>query len=131
MTNAPFDFEREARGLGRAAGDAIDPEQVAARVLNRLRQRAPWWRSTPLLRAAAVIALLGGGAVLGRLSMANVGDAPVPSRAATGMLEGLSANELSEVLDSMALETPPSMLLTPRLHDLSEAQLKELLSMES
>ena len=131
MSNTAFDFEREAQHLGKQAGDAIDPARIADQVVNRLRRRVPWWQSTALLRAAAVVILVGSGVALERLTFHRNPEAPAAARATPGLLDGLSTTELSDVLDSMALDAPPSTLMPRGLHDLSEAQLRELLSMES
>ena len=131
MSNTPFDIERAAQRLGRAAGDAIDPDRIAGRVVTRLRRRVPWWQSVALLRAAAVVVLIGGGAVLVRLPWRSHSSQEAPVRVSAGVLDGLSTAQLSDVLDSMALDAPPSTLTPRSLHDLSEAELRELLSMES
>ena len=125
-----FDLERSAHRLGQHQADSLDVERLAAHVVQRLRQRRPWWQAPSLLRAAAVVALLGGGVVLGRVAPWQHQSGAVEIRTAVMPFEGLSTADLSEVLDSMRLEAPPSSY--PRgLHDLSESQLRELLSLES
>ena len=127
-----FDIERAASRLGQQAGDALNVEQAAQGVVRRLRQRRPWWRSTALLQAAAAVAVIAGTTMVVRLTPRDgTSGAPVTVSAVPGVFEGLSAADLTAVLDSMALDAPPSSYVGRGLHDLTEAQLQELLTTES
>ncbi|HEY2825298.1 MAG TPA: hypothetical protein VGI83_07115 [Gemmatimonadales bacterium] len=130
MTNAPFDFERQASHLGQRAADRIDVDHVAGEVIRRLRVRRPWWQAPGLLKAAAVLVLLGAGAMLGRFGLPQGGETGSPQVAAI-TFEGVSAADLADILDSMAYEAPPSTFVARGLHDLTEGQLRELLTLES
>jgi hypothetical protein len=122
-----------AKEFGARAAGAINPERVAARVLERLRtqpaeRRAPirrWLAAAPrALRVAATLALLlAGGLVLRR---ALVGP-DQPLAVVVPLLPELSEDELHEVLDSMAFEAPLPEDLAVGLTDLTESQLQELL----
>ena len=130
MTDPSFDVERAAQRLGQRRADELDVERVAAQVVGRLRQRQPWWQAPSLLKAAAVVALLGGGVTIGRFIPDYSDAGPSAVQAAPVAFEGLTAADLTAVLDSMAFEAPPSTYVARGLHDLSESQLRELLSLE-
>lgn len=123
-------LERLAGELGREAGDRVDPERVAARVLARLRSEPvwrPWWRRVglaPALAAGAVLAVavgLGVGDREGRIG-SEWGEAPLPIA-----FTELAAAELTEVLDSLDYEAPVSELVPAGLYELSVRELEALL----
>jgi hypothetical protein len=130
------DIERVATSLGAHAADRLDVEQVAARVLARLRAdsaqvRAPrrwWWAPRVLLRLAAALAVLIGGGILARGALRH--PAPPPTAVVSvPILRELTNDELIEVFDSLGVETPVHEGLAVGLESLNEAQLKELLSL--
>ncbi len=128
------EIERMAREIGAWAADRLDVERVAAGVVARLRadrvaaeqpQRA-WWAAPIVLRLAAAVAVLIGGGVLVRGVLEH--HAPRPAAAVSApMLRDLSADELIEVFDSLAIEAPVHEGLAVGLENLNEAQLQELL----
>ena len=129
--NEPFDLERAASRLGQQAGDALNVEQAAEGVVRSLRQRRPWWRSHGLLQAAAALVVFVGGATMVlRMVPRESPDVAAAAANAAGVFDGLSSTELMDVLDSMALDAPPSSYVGRGLHDLTEAQLNELLKPE-
>jgi hypothetical protein len=130
MNDPNFDLERAAGRLGQQAADALDVERAAQGVLRRLRvQERPWWRSPALLQMAAAVAVVAGGTLVVARQRAVSPATPITA-AAAGAFEGLSTAELREVLDSLVLDAPPSSYVGRGLHDLTEAQLKELLETE-
>ena len=129
------DLERVAQQLGSRAANALDAERVAARVIERLRaeplkQRAParqWFVGMPVaFRVAAALALLVAGGLVARRVVVD-GDGPFAVVAP--LLPDLSADELHEVLDSLAFEAPLPEDLAVGLTDLTESQLRELLKL--
>lgn len=126
----------EARTARRAA--AVDPERVAARVLERLRRggeeapRQVWWVRPAALRfAAAVVMLAAAGLVVSRIPSRapdsvwlQVGISAMDSLS-SGQLEAVlqAATEVSPVVDSVL----PASFTAP-LDDLSEQQLETLLA---
>jgi hypothetical protein len=129
------DLERIARQLGEPAARLIDTERVATKVVERLRSTPPGadrpirrlLLATPLaLRiAAAVVLLVTGGVVTGRLLV----DRTESVALGAPFLPDLSADQLTEVLDSLALEAPLPDDLAVGLSDLTEEQLRELLKL--
>ena len=118
-----------ASRLGSDAAQRLDVDGVAQRVVAELRARpahVSWWRGTPVLRAAAVVAMLvSGGVMVNRLGNDANGR---PWLAAPVGLEDFSATELAEVLDSLDQITPVYQLAPASLDDLDETQLQELLA---
>jgi len=145
MSELPGDLERalgklDARAAGRAA--RVDPERVAARVLERLRsERAPSrWLAFPLrlaipavprwaeVAAAAALVVVAGGIAAGVLRGGG-GSLAVPVVAQS--LDSLSRQQLETVL-SVAAEVRPVVSDTVRLtggvwEELSEEQLRAVL----
>lgn len=132
------DLERLARGLGREAERRLDVEAVAARVVARLRAPAPagerrlswlWWRSPLLLRLAAAVAVIAGAslALRGAFWSASREPAPRGAVASVPLLTDLSAEELVEVFDSLAVDAPVHPGVATGLQALDEAELRELL----
>ena len=124
------DLDREASALGGREADALDLDQVADRVVARLRsgERAPSrvrvWRWLTAAAAAAVLLVatarwIGPDGSVGETA-ATVATAPE--------LESLSGDELAEVLDSLFLHAPVTELVAASLDDLNERQLSELLT---
>ena len=118
-----------ASRLGSGAAERLDVDGVARRVVAELREspaRVAWWHITPVLRAAAVVAMLvSGGVIVNRLGNDAIGR---PGLAAPVGLEDFSATELAEVLDSLDQITPVYQLAPASLDDLDETQLQELLA---
>ena len=118
-----------ASRLGSSAAERLDVDRVAQRVVAQLRAspaRGTWWRRTPALRAAAVVAMLvSGGVIVNRLGNDPIGR---PGLAAPVGMEDFSAMELAEVLDSLDQITPVYQLAPASLDDLDETQLRELLA---
>ena len=124
------DIEEIAPHLGLDAAERVDLDRVAERVVAELRAKpAPvaWWRSTAVLRAAAVVAVLvTGGVVVDRLVIdrpASVAQVVTPVG-----LEEFSTAELAEVLDSLDQMTPVYELVPASLDDLDETELRDLLA---
>jgi hypothetical protein len=125
------ELERIAPGLGERAARQIDPDRAAAAVVARLRTAervTPWWGGSTLLRLAAAVTLLAGATVF-TYRVASDDDAPVVALAAAPVagLQTLSADELEEVLDSLALEAPAGENAAVGLYNLNAEQLDELL----
>jgi hypothetical protein len=123
------DLERIAARLGERAAARLDVERTAAAVVHRLRaerQVSVWRRSSTLLRMAAAVTLLVGAGLFGyRLAHQPAADAPPAPVIAS--LQTLSPDEMQEVLDSLAVESPAYENVAVGLHDLSNEQLTELL----
>ncbi len=132
------DIERLARGLGREAAGRLDVERVAARVVARLRAPAPaaerrlswvWWRAPLLLRLAAALAVIVGGSLTLRSAFWSASREPAPRGAVASVpwLTDLSAEELVEVFDSLAVDAPVYPGVAAGLQALDETELRELL----
>lgn len=124
------DIEEIAPHLGSDAAARVDLDRVAERVAAELRAKpAPvvWWRSTAVLRAAAVGAvLLTGGLAVDRLVIDR--PASVVALVTPVGLEEFSSAELTEVLDSLDQMTPVYELVPASLDDLDETELGDLLA---
>ena len=124
------DIEEIAPHLGSDAAARVDLDRVAERVVAELRAKpAPivWWRSTAVLRAAAVGAvLLTGGLAVDRLVIDR--PASVVALVTPVGLEEFSSAELTEVLDSLDQMTPVYELVPASLDDLDETELGDLLA---
>lgn len=124
------DIEEIAPHLGSHAAERVDLDRVAERVVAELRAKpAPiaWWRSTAVLRAAAVGAvLLTGGLAVDRLVIDR--PASVVALVTPVGLEEFSSAELAEVLDSLDQMTPVYELVPASLDDLDETELGDLLA---
>jgi hypothetical protein len=120
-------LERLARRLGEREAAAIDPAAMARRVGARLREPVPqprrlrmrWW--VPLAAAATLILAVGVGLQM-RGNGAGTDVAAVPAEIAD-----LDADELEEVLDSLAVDVPLSELVSVGLYELTETELATLL----
>lgn len=125
------DIEEIAPHLGSDAAERVDLDRVAERVVAELRAKpAPivWWRSTAVLRAAAVVAvLLTGGLAVDRLVIDRPASVVVALVTPVG-LEEFSSAELTEVLDSLDQMTPVYELVPASLDDLDETELGDLLA---
>ena len=124
------DIEEIAPHLGLDAGEQVDLDRVAERVVAELRTKpAPvvWWRSAAVLRAAAVVALLlTAGVTVDRLVIDR--PASVVALVTPVGLEEFSTDELAEVLDSLDQMTPVYELVPASLDDLDETELRDLLT---
>lgn len=126
------EIEQLAKGAGRRAADQLDVERVVAGVVARLRaDRAPvrqpargWRRGPMLLRLAAALAVLVTGGVLVRGALENGAE---PAAIMVPILRDLSADELTEVFDSLGVEAPVHEGVAVGLESLNEAQLRDLL----
>jgi hypothetical protein len=125
-------LEQVAKTLGTRAADRLDVERVTAGVVARLRadhaqtarpQRA-WWSAPMALRLAAALAVLVTGGVLVRGALENGSES---AAAIAPILRDLSAEELTEVFDSLSIEAPVHEGVAVGLESLNEAQLNELL----
>jgi len=126
----------EARAAKRAA--AVDPERVAARVLERLRRggaeapRQVWWARPAALRiAAAVVLLVAAGVVVSRAPSRAPG--AVRLEVSISAMDSLSSGQLEAVLQAATevRAVADSVLPTSSaasLDDLSEQQLETLLA---
>lgn len=134
--------DRDLRQLARRAGEdaarRVNTERVVDRVLGRLREgepsdqeaRRPSWRVRWLQIAATIALFVAGGLVARHVLMTGEPQVGFPVPLAW---EELGADEWSEVLDSLTYHAPVyDYVATTTLYDLTEEQLRELLSqMES
>jgi hypothetical protein len=133
--NDETQIEHLAKRLGTAAADRLDVHETARKVVERLRAPAPRARGmqpTWLRIAAAVVILVGGGMLVGRL---------IPERGpAIGThgahfvaddLKDLSADQLRDVLASFDEIINTDSVVSPDsagdLHQLDARQLREVL----
>jgi hypothetical protein len=131
------DIERLARGLGEEAAGRLDVERVATRVVARLRAPAPanrtvfwaFWHPPLLVRLAAALAVIVGGALTVRAAFQRGSPEPaVPGAVASvPLLTDLSAEELVEAFDSLAVDAPVYPGVAVGLQALNETELRELL----
>lgn len=132
MSLTDRELERLAPRLGGRAADAIDVERVASRVATRLRSAGAPVRPQPAgrwLALAAGVALMIGGGLLTFGTEGKPPDTTHPVAVSTPGLHDLSAAELSQVLDSLAAADPVVVDGQPTLEDLNAEQLRRLLSM--
>ena len=124
-----------AQRLGARAAERLDVERTARAVVERLRTepRAEvwiWMRPAWLRIAAAIVVLVGAGAVALEVRT-KVGTAPPPSVAAAGgELGSLSTVQLQEVLEAVGEqeeEQPTVPAFEVGLEELSATQLRALL----
>jgi hypothetical protein len=116
--------------LGNRIAAAVDPEAMAATVVDRLQHEArvlpfrrPGWWAAGLVAAAAVIVFL-----LGPFGDSNPTTGPsvdvvwlVPE------LDSLETTELMVVLDSFDPDTPAGVLVVPFIDDLEDQELERVL----
>ena len=121
-----------AQRLGAAAAEKLDVEQIAARVVQRLRSapaaaaRPSWVQPAWLRIAAAVLVLMGGGLVLRQVR------SPMVSHGAhfvTDDLSDLTADQLQDVLNTLdeTLDLGSTTLPEDDLEDLDTQQLRAVL----
>jgi hypothetical protein len=122
------EIERAAARLGDDV--QIDVDGVAQRVVAELQAggvTVPWWRRGATLRAAAaVVVLVTGGVLVERITdepTAVLADVLLPVG-----LDELSADGLTEMLDSLDMFTPAYELQPASFDELDEEQLRELLT---
>ncbi len=121
------DIERLAATLGQAPAEAVDPDQIAAKVVARLgfpaRRRAVRWLVG--LAAAAALMLLAGRFLLGPGSRPIERAAEQPS--VLQELDPLSVDQLEELLRSMPVTASTLPLETIPLQELDSTNLERLL----
>ena len=128
------ELERLAQRLGARAAERLDVEATARAVMERLRaeprgRSRPWIRMQPRwLRVAAVLALVIGGGVL-MLPVSHHGPVPTPLTTAGADLNGLSTDQLHEVLDAVEQPAREDAVSSQdvSLEDLSAVELRALL----
>jgi hypothetical protein len=124
-------LEELARGLGQRAAGRVDPDRTADAVVaalqrdGRRRGLGRWRAVAPLATAAAVMVMIGSAVVVG--SLRQVPAATVAAAAPPELLD-LGIAELGQVLDSLDAEAPVSEMTARGWYDLSEAELRELLT---
>jgi hypothetical protein len=128
-------IEQLAKRLGTGAAERLDLQATAHKVVERLRHappaRATWIQPAWLRMAAAVVVLVGGGVLVGRLTA--VRRPPVNPHAAHYVaddLNDLSAAELRDVLasfDDIISTDSVTMPDSSDLHQLDVQQLREVL----
>ena len=127
-------LEGLARRLGAEAAERLDVERVAAAVVARLRSEpllsrtpSPWWIQPAWQRAAAVVVLMLGAAVVAR-AWRPIGSAH-PAHYVAEDLEGLSTDQLREVLGTLdqTLDEATPEQSEDELNDLTTEQLQALL----
>ena len=129
-------IEQLAQRLGTEAAERLDVRATARKVVERLReapaQRTTWVRPAWLRIAAAVVVLVGGGVLVGRLT---TGHRPRVSEHAAHYvaddLSDLSATELRDVLTSfdqiISTDSVAPSDSSNDLHQLDAQQLREVL----
>ena len=134
--NGDAKIEHLAERLGRAAAEQLDVQATAQRVIERLREtprrRAIRIQPRWLRVAAAVVVLVGGGVVVGRMMSGNrSGVGGHAAHLVADDLNDLSADELrdvlasfDEIINSRSAATPDS---GSDLHQLDAQQLREVL----
>lgn len=130
-------LQQLAQHLGADASDRLDVDRMAADVVARLRsgaggtRRAVGWRQPAWLRAAAVLVVVIGGALVMRGIFPTTTPA-LPVQLATvpasGDLSDMSPRQLQDLLAALdePVEVTPG-LGEAGLDDLSEPQLQSLL----
>ncbi len=122
------EIERAAVRLGDDV--QIDVDGVAQRVVGELQARGvtvPWWRGRATLRAAAaVVVLVTGGVLVERIT--NEPTTPLADVLLPVGLDELSADGLTEMLDSLDMFTPAYQLQPASFDELDEEQLRELMT---
>ncbi len=134
--NDETQLEHLAKRLGVTAAERLDVRATARKVVEQLRvapaPRATWMQPTWLRIAAAVVVLVGGGVLVGRL---------IPERSTAAGTHGahfvaddlrdLSADELRAVLTSFDEIINTDSVASPDsagdLHQLDAQQLREVL----
>lgn len=131
-------LQQLARHLGSDAADRLDVDRLAAGVVARLRaervcggRQAVWWKQPGWSRAAAILVVVIGGALVMRRTIGLQTPAPPIQLAAapvSGDLADLNPGQMQDVL--AALDEPVE--ITPGLgdaglEDLSAPQLQSLL----
>ena len=130
-------LESLARSLGASAADRLDVHATAQRVVERLREKpvqSPTWIKPEWLRiAAAVVLLVGGGVVVGRVTSGPRGPQVAGHTAhyVADDLNDLSAAELRDVLTSFDEIISSDSAVVPDgssdLRGLDAQQLREVL----
>lgn len=120
-----------ARLLGAAAAERLDVEGTAAAVLERLRHegvrpgsrwrwvRPAWWR------VAAAIVLLAGAGLVARSQFFPHETAPL-SRYLSADLQGLTSDQLQEVLSTLDQTLSDSTPLVPAEDDWNDMTTEQL-----
>lgn len=124
------DIERAARELGRRAAGSLDPDRTSAAVLARLRATPVrrWWAGKGVLQMAAALAIVVTGAVAVSRSALQFPAAELAWSPPVSF-QGLSEDDLAEVLDSLSHQRPAAASATAALDDLNERELGQLLDL--
>ena len=131
-TNGDAKLEALAKRLGASAGERLDVEATARKVLAGLREqprlRRTWIEAHWLRIAAAIVLLIGGGIAVRRIVPAGSGTAQ-HSHLVADDLGDLSADELKDVLDQFdeIVGSASLMLDSTDLRELDEQQLRAVL----
>lgn len=129
-------IEQLAKRLGSDAAERLDVRATARKVVERLREapakRTTWAQPTWLRIAAAVVLLVGGGVLVGRLTtgVQSPGIGNHGAHYVADDLNDLSATELQDVLRSFdAIISTDSVAPSDNsdLHQLDAQQLREVL----
>jgi hypothetical protein len=135
----PDEIERSLAGLdrrGAAAAARVDPERVAARVIERLRTepldgrgaRPVFFNPRVVRLAAAAVVILVVGTLAGRVLLRREGPRPLPLPTLLQAADSGAEEELLEaVADLPVLNVTDGGSSTPALEDLSEQELMALL----
>jgi hypothetical protein len=125
-------LEGLAKQLGRKAGDRLNVEATARKVVERLREqpvrRVAWVQQTWLRIAAALVIVLGGAVAVRRNLVRS--DAAHTAHLVADDLSDLSAEELRDVLGSFDQLIGDSMAVpegSTDLHELDAQQLRAVL----
>jgi hypothetical protein len=130
------DMLKIARSLGARAAERLDVERTAQAVVERLRGESPprvarwsWVQPAWLRIAAAVIVLVGGGALVARQTLWPGGVGHAPAHLVTDDIGDLSADQLREVLSTMddLLNVGGTSQPDVQLDDLDAQQLRSVL----
>lgn len=122
-------LEDIARQLGSRAASRFDADATAEKVVARLRSERrrdkPVYKVTRVLMRVAAVAVVAIGIGV----MSQSGNSGAETLSAPVELADLSADELTEVMDSLLLDDPVSELASGSFYDLNESELAELLEL--
>ena len=130
------ELEKLAQRLGARAAERLDVEATAQAVVDRLRaeraaeggRRGIWLPRQWLRIAAALVIVVGGGALALRMTRTH-GTTRAPAATAGADLDGLSTDQLNQVLSAVEQPAGQNVVSAPdvSLDDLNTVELRALL----